>query len=113
MISEKARQILSEKMSEDGEQEVIFLEAGQMCYIFRLFRARDHAGDPELRAIQWLGRAKSLCRTAHGKLRTGLIRSRDEEATMAVVSGRDIGAREWTPVESADSRQLSATQVAR
>ena len=44
---------------------------------------------------------------------TGLIQSRDEEAVMAVASGREIEAREWPQKESTDRRELSATQVAR
>ena len=64
MISEKARQILSEEMSEDGEQEVIFLEDGNECVVFRLFRAREGTGDPELRAIRWLDRVSALCQSA-------------------------------------------------
>ena len=102
MISEKARQILSEEMSEDGEQEVIFLEDGNECVVFRLFRAREGTGDPELRAIRWLDRVSALCRSAPGELRTGLIRSRDEGAIMAAASGRAIEAREWPPEEHED-----------
>ena len=101
MISEKARQILSEEMSEDREQEVIFLEAADLSYIFRLFRAGDHAGDPELRAIRWLDKVSALCQPARGELTTVLIRSRNEEAIMAAASGRAIEAREWPPEEQA------------
>ena len=107
MISEKARQILSEEMSEDGEQEVIFLEDGNECVVFRLFRAREGTGDPELRAIRWLDNVSTLCQSARGELVTGLIRSRDEEAIMAAASGTAIEAREWPPEEQAVGRDPS------
>ena len=107
VISEKARQILSEEMSEDREQEVIFLEAADLSYIFRLFRAGDHAGDPEQRAIRWLDKVSTLCQSARGELITGLIRSRNEEAIMAAASGRAIEAREWPQEEQAVGRDPS------
>ena len=95
MISEKVRQIFSERPPKDGEQTVIFLEDENRSFVYRLFRAGDHAGDPERRAIQWLGRAKGLCQSALGELNTGLIRSKDEMNVMAIVSGSEIEAREW------------------
>ena len=113
MISDRARAILSEGVSEDEERTIIFLEEGDESTVFRLFRSGDHAGDPEPSAIQWLGRAIGLCRSAPGELRTGMIRSGDEEAVMALVSGRDIRAREWPPEESDESSRLSATPTAR
>ena len=113
MINEKARQILSEGAPEDGEQNVIFLEEGNQCVVFRLFRAREGTGDPELRAIRWLENVSTLCQSARGELVTGLIRSRDEGAIMAAASGTAIEAREWPPEEHPGNRQLGATQVAR
>ena len=113
MISEMAKQILSEGAPEVEEQTVIFLEAGNESFVFRLFRARESDEDPEQQAIQWLGLAKALCQSARGELTTGLIQSRDEEAVMDVASGREIEAREWPQKESTDRRELSATQVAR
>ena len=74
MISDRAKALLSEEMSEGREPEVIFLEAADLSYIFRLFRAGDHAGDPELRAIRWLDKVSTLCQSARGELTTVLIR---------------------------------------
>ena len=112
MISDRARGILSEEASDDGEQTVIFLEEGPLCCIFRLFRASEGAGDPEEQATRWLERARSLCRTAHGELRTGVIPSNGGEYVMAAVSGREIEAREWTE-ETDDRSSLSTTHAAR
>ena len=112
MISAKAKEILSEGVSEDGERAVLFLEEGDESFAFRLFRATEGTGDPEWRAIRWLERAKSLCRSAHGELRTGLIRSKNGTNVMATVSGMEIQAREWTG-KTADSSPLSATRAAR
>ena len=113
MISNRAKEILSEGVDEGGEPEVIFLEEGDESFAFRLFRATEGTGDPERRAIRWLERARSLCRSAHGELRTGLIRSKDGTNVMATVSGSEIEAREWTPEQTADSSPLSATRAAR
>ena len=55
MISERTKRILSEEISEDEERTVIFLEEGDESFAFRLFRATEGAGDPEQRAIRWLG----------------------------------------------------------
>ena len=35
-------------------------------FVFRLFRASEGAGDPEIRAVRWLGRATGLCQAARG-----------------------------------------------
>ena len=112
MISDRAKELLSEGISENGEQTVIFLEEEAESVVFRLFWASGHAGDPERRAIRWLGRARGLCRTVRGELRTGLIRSRDEENVMATLSGSEIEAKEWLQ-RTADICQLSAGQAAR
>ena len=93
MISDRAKGILSERVEGGGEPEVIFLDAADESGVFRLFRAREGTGDPEKQAIRWLGRARGLCRSARGELRTCVIPSKDEEAAMAVVSGREIEAR--------------------
>ena len=113
MISDRAREILSEGVSENEEMNVIFLdeEEGQ-CFVFKLFRATEGAGDTEQRAIRWLGRARDLCRTAHGKLRTGMVRSKDETSVMAALSGREIEAREWAE-QTADSNRLGTARAAR
>ena len=71
MISEMAKQILSGGAPEVEEQTVIFLEAGNESFVFRLFRARESDEDPEQQAIQWLGLAKAPVpvrpwRTHHG-----------------------------------------------
>ena len=92
MISDRAKTLLSERVGGD-EKTVIFLEEGNESTIFRLFRAGEGAGDPEQQAIQWLGMARGLCRSAGGELRTCVIPSKDEQAVMAVVSGREIEAR--------------------
>ena len=113
MISDRAKAILSEGVFEDGERTLIFLEEGDESVVFRLFRASDHAGDPEQRAIQWLGMARDMCRSTRGGIRTGLIPSKDEEAVMAVLSGRDIEAREWPRVDFDDSSRLSTREAAR
>ena len=94
MISDRAKEVLSEGVSEDGERTILFLEEGGLYFVFRLFRAGAHAGDPEQQAIRWLGKVRGLCRPAHGGLKTGVIRSRDEMSVMAVVSGREIEAVE-------------------
>ena len=94
MISEKARELFSEEGFRDGERTIIFLEEETESVVFRLFRAAEGAGDPEQRAIRWLERARSLCRSAHRELRTGMIRSRNGESVMAAASGREIGAKE-------------------
>ena len=112
MVSDRTRQILSEGVSEDREQTVMFVEERGLYFMFRLFRAGDHAGDPEQQAIRWLGKARGLCRSVHGELKTGVIRSRDGESVMAAVSGREIEAKEWPP-EFADSSRLSTGQAAR
>ena len=90
MISDRAKTLLSERAFENGEQTAIFLEEAGESVVFRLFRASDHAGDPEQRAIQWLGMARDMCRSAHGDLRTRMVQSRNEESVMAAVSGREI-----------------------
>ena len=90
MISDRAKEILSEGVSETENRNLIFLEEGGQSTIFRLFRASEQAGDPEQRAIRWLGMAKGLCRCARGELQTGMIRSRDEMSVMATVSGTAI-----------------------
>ena len=112
MISGRAKELLSEGVDEGGEPELIFLEEDDESFAFRLLRATEGAGDPEWRAIRWLERARSLCRSAHGEHRTGLIRSRDGTNVMAIVSGVEIQAREWTG-KTADSSPLSATRAAR
>ena len=112
MISDRARELLSEGVSEDEERTVIFLEKGDESLVFRLFRAREGDEDPEEQATRWLERARSLCRSAHGNLRTGMIRSKDGERFIVAVSGREIKAKEWPP-EFDDSSPLSAGQTAR
>ena len=130
MISDRARELLSEGVSEDEERTVIFLEKGDESLVFRLFRAREGDEDPEEQATRWLERARegdedpeeqatrwlerarSLCRSAHGNLRTGIVRSRNGERFMVAVSGREIEAKEWPP-EFDDSSPLSAGQTAR
>ena len=102
MISDRARELLSEGVSEDEERTVIFLEKGDESLVFRLFRTREGDEDPEEQATRWLERARSLCRTAHGDLRTGVIPSNGGEYVMAAVSGREIEAKEWLPEESDD-----------
>ena len=94
MISAKAREILSEGVSDDGEQTVLFLEEGGQALVLRLFRAGEGAEDPAQQAVRWLGRVMILCRSAHGDLRTRMVRSRNEESVMAAVSGNEIEARE-------------------
>ena len=111
MISDRAKAILAEGVGDD-EKTVIFLEEGPLCCIFRLFRVSEGAGDPEERAVQWLGKVKGLRGTARGGLRTGIVRSRDGSNVMAAVSGRDIGVREWLQ-KTDDSRQLSTREAAR
>ena len=106
MISDRAKGILSEGAFENGEQTAIFLEEAGESVVFRLFRANDHAGDPEQRAIQWLGRAMALCRSPAGELRTAVIRSRDGTSVMATASGRKLEAREWLE-KTDDSSALS------
>ena len=112
MISERAKTLLSEAGVRDGEPAIIFLEEGEEVFAFRMFRANDHTGDPEKQAIRWLGQAKGICRSDHGELRTGMFRSKDEKNVLAAVSGREIEVREWPPMESADSNQITPTQVA-
>ena len=90
MISDRAKEIHPEGVSETENRNLIFLEEGGQSTIFRLFRASEQAGDPEQRAIRWLGMAKGLCRCARGELQTGMIRSRDEMSVMATVSGAAI-----------------------
>ena len=96
MISAKAKEILSEGVSEDGERTVLFIEEGGQALVLRLFRAGegDEDEDPKRQAVRWLGRVMILCRSAHGDLRTRMVRSRNEEIVMAAVSGNDIEARE-------------------
>ena len=88
MISDRAKRILSEGASADEERNIVFLEEGGLSYIFRLFRAREGDEDPEEQATRWLERARSLCRSAHGNLRTGMIRSKDGERFIVAVSRR-------------------------
>ena len=71
MISDRAKEILPEGVFETENRNLIFLEEGGQSTIFRLFRASEQAGDPEQRAIRWLGMAKGLCRCAHGELSGG------------------------------------------
>ena len=66
MISDRAKDIFSEGVSEDEEQTIIPLEEGIESFVFRLFRASEGAGDPEIRAVRWLGRATGLCQAARG-----------------------------------------------
>ena len=94
MISAKAKEILSEGVDEGGEPEVIFLEEGDESFAFRLFRAGEGDENPEQQAVRWLGRVMILCRSAHGDLRTRMVRSRNEESVLAAVSGSKIEARE-------------------
>ena len=112
MISDRAKALLLDGAPENEERNLIFLEEGSKSAIFRLFRACDHTGDPELQAIRWLGRARGLCRAARGELSTGIIRSKDEMSVMALVSGRDIQAMEWSPVNFDDSNRLIPSRTA-
>ena len=89
-LMQKGVRVVSEGAFENGEQTAIFLEEAGESVVFRLFRAREGTGDPEQQAIHWLGRARSLCRSARGELRTCVIPSKDEEAARAVVSGQEI-----------------------
>ena len=112
MISERPKRILSEEISEDEERTVIFLEEGDESFAFRLFRTTEGAGDPEQRAIRWLGRAMALCRSPAGELRAAVIRSRDGTSVMATASGRKLEAKEWLE-KTDDSSRLSTRQAAR
>ena len=94
MISAKAKEILSEGASEDGERTILFIEEGSESLVLRLFRAGEGDEDPKRQAVRWLGRARSLCRSAHGDLRTEVIPSNGGEYVMAAVSGNEIEARE-------------------
>ena len=96
MISDRAKSILSEGVSKEVEATVLFIEEENDSLVLRLFRAGEGAGDPEEQAVRWLGRARILCRSAHGDLRTRMVRSKNEESVMASVSGSEIEAREWT-----------------
>ncbi len=71
MISDRAKEIHPEGVSETENRNLIFLEEGGQSTIFRLFRASEQAGDPEQRAIRWLSMAKGLCRCARGELSDG------------------------------------------
>ena len=96
MISNRAKAILSEGASEDGERTILFIDEGSESLVLRLFRAGegDEDEDPKRQAVRWLGRVMSLCRSAHGDLRTKVIPSNGGEYVMAAVSGNDIEARE-------------------
>ena len=94
VISAKAKEILSEGVSENGERTVLFIEEGNYSLALKLFRAGEGTEDPAQQAVRWLGRVMILCRSAHGDLRTRMVRSRNEEIVMAAVSGNDIEARE-------------------
>ena len=96
MISAKAKEILSEGISEDGERTILFIEEGGQGLVLRLFRAGegDEDEDPKRQAVRWLGRVMTLCRSAHGDLRTRMVHSRNAEIVMAAVSGNEIEARE-------------------
>ena len=112
MIRDRAKEILSGRASEDEERNVVFQDEGSKSFVFRLFRVCDHTGDPELQAIRWLCRARGLCRAARGELSTGIIRSKDEMSVMALVSGRDIQAIEWSQVNFDDSSRLIPYRMA-
>ena len=94
MISDRAKALLSEGVSENGERTILFIEEGGQALVLRLFRAGEGDEDPAQQAVQWLGRVMILCRSAHGDLRTRMVQSRNEESVMAAVSGREIEARE-------------------
>ena len=96
MISNRAKAILSEGVSEDGERTILFIEEGSESLVLRLFRAGegDEDEDAERQAVRWLGRVMTLCRSAHGDLRTEVIPSNGGEYVMAAVSGNEIEARE-------------------
>ena len=94
MISDRAKALLSEGVSENGERTILFIEEGGQALVLRLFRAGEGDEDPAQKAVQWLGRVMILCRSAHGDLRTRMVQSRNEESVMAAVSGREIEARE-------------------
>ena len=96
MISDRAKEILSEGVDEEVETTVLFIEEGGQALVLKLFRAGegDEDEDPAQQAVRWLGRVMILCRSAHGDLRTRMVRSRNEESVLAAVSGREIEARE-------------------
>ena len=94
MISDRAKELLSEGVGEEVEATVLFIEEGSESLVLKRFRAWEDAGDPEQQAVQWLGRARILCRSAHGDLRTWVIPSNNGEYVMAAVSGREIEAKE-------------------
>ena len=94
MISNRAKDILSEGLSEDGKLTILFIEEGSKSLVLRLFRTGEGDEDPDQQAVRWLGRARSLCRSAHGDLRTEVIPSNGGEYVMAAVSGNEIEARE-------------------
>ena len=112
MISDRARELLSEGVSEDEEKTVIFLEKGDEssysgCFgpgkVTKTRRSRPPDG--------WSG--PGVCAgPLTENLRTGMIRSKDGERFIVAVSGREIEAKEWPP-EFDDSSPLSAGQTAR
>ena len=94
MISAKAKEILSEGVDEEVETTVLFIEEGGQALVLRLFRAGEGTEDPAQQAVRWLGRVMILCRSAHGDLRTRMVRSNGGQYVMAAVSGNEIEARE-------------------
>ena len=94
MISAKAKEILSEGVSENGERTVLFIEEGNYSLVLKIFRAGEGAEDPAQQAVRWLGRVMTLCRSAHGDLRTRMVRSNGGQYVMAAVSGSEIEAKE-------------------
>ena len=94
MISAKAKEILSEGVSENGERTVLFIEEENYSLVLKLFRAGKGAEDPEQQAVRWLGRVMTLCRSAHGDLRTRMVRSNSGQHVMAAVSGNETEVRE-------------------
>ena len=113
MISERTRSTLLQGASKDEDGTIIFAEDGNGSVVFRLFRADEGTGDPEQRAIRWLGRAEGLCRSAPGELRTAVIRSADEQAVMSVAAGmqkiRSILCNH--PAHAAEVRKEEQVQV--
>ena len=114
MITERAREILSEGARDNADREntVVFSDDGGETTVFRLFRARHTAKDPEQEASVWLRKAKNLLTKSGEELRTGMVRSKRGEVTvMAMVSGRGIDARE-ARVEIDDTGRLRTPQPA-
>ena len=115
MITERARKVLSEGTTDNADREntAMFSNDGEETTVFRLFRARHTAFDPEQEAPLWLRKARNLCTSPGEELRTGMVRSKHGEVTvMLMVSGRGTDARK-APTKIDDSGQLRALQPAR